>query len=186
LVLLFIFKSAAGQTLNKKYIDDWVIKCDTSIKLSKINLYSLRGRVYEPNDSIKLNTDLENISFSKLLSIDFYRTEDIIPTTGAPGKIIVLIAIKGNQSTKQKRKFLEEAITKYNPMQLPTNHIPSDSKEPVLLINGKEIFHSDCYRELLKMRKNYIYAVDIYMHQVPQEYYGQNAKNGLIQIWTHP
>jgi hypothetical protein len=183
---LSFLQVASGQTLNKKSIDWWVTKCDTNVKSNLINLYLIDGNGFAPADSLKLNSVLKKISYRQLLSIDFHKTEEVLPTTEVPGRIIIIVSRKGNQSLELKKQLLKEAISKYEKPKFYTNHIQSDSPEPVLTVNDKLIFHSDCYHELLKIRKSSIYAINIYSHHVPEEYYGQNAKNGLVQIWTHP
>jgi hypothetical protein len=185
-LFLLIASSANCQTLNKQYIDNWLIKCDTAIKINKINLYVIDGYHYFPSDSLKLNNALKLLTHKKLAGINYYKTEEIIPTAEVWGKYVILISTKRNQTNKWKRETLGTVRSKYSQSHFYLNHINADSNEPVLTINDKVIFHADCYKELSKIKLGNIYAINICTHAVPWEYYGQNARNGLIQIWTYP
>jgi len=182
--LFFIFQSAYSQTLSKKYVDDWITKCDKKIEIRDITLYVIDGKpFYSPDDKTKIDSVLKEWPNDRLLDIDFFKIDSL--GYEHPHAIFAIVESKGSQSARQKRKLLKKAISKYDQSQLHFDHIPHDSKDPVLLINGREVFYADCYNKLLKLQRRDIYAISVCMHHVPEEYYGKNAKNGLIQIWTY-
>lgn len=185
LFFVFVFKNLYAQSINKKYIDEWLMKCDSEVLPKKINLYLIDGVPFGRNDTLKMNDSLKHWTPATILTIDYYKTDDLNLFVERPGYLI-LISSKGKQKNKEKRKTLKLAHSKYLKPAYYENHISVGSAEPVLAINDKVIFHANCYQELSKIKINNIYAIGICKHAVPSEYYGQNAKNGLIQIWTYP
>lgn len=183
LLIVFSFTIKA-QTLSKNYIDKWLIQCDTNYKTKLINAYILDGKFYSKPDTLLLNTALTSIPINKILAIDPFWNYEISQYVDAPPLIVVLISTRGGQSQKSKKLVLREAVTKYPKPIVYQNHISKDPTEPVLFINGRRVFHTECYSVLAKLKANSI--VDIYYnrHPVPTEYYGQNAKNGLVMVWT--
>ena len=182
-ILLLFSLYVSGQNVNKQHIDEWLIKCDTAYKASKIWGYAFNKIVYEAKDSVRLDNDLKLLANNNLLSIDPFWNEELLSTTENPGKLLVLIVTKGKQSVKDKEGILKTALSKYVKPQLSQNPVDSTSKEPVLLINGKPISPTDCYAELSKLTIDSITDIYYSKHPVPKEYYGQNAKNGIIAVW---
>ncbi|MDB5126155.1 hypothetical protein [Mucilaginibacter sp.] len=182
-MLLLFSPYIYGQNVNKQHIDEWLIKCDTAYKASKVWGYAFNNIVYEAKDSVRLDNDLKSLANNNLLSIDPFWNEELLPTTKNPGKLLVLIVTKGKQSVKDKEGILKTALSKYTKPQLSQNPVDSASKEPVLLINGKPISPTNCYAELSKLTLDSITDIYYSKHPVPKEYYGQNAKNGIIAIW---
>lgn len=182
--LLLASSYVRGQNVNKQHIDEWLLKCDTAYKAGKIWGYAFNNVVYEPKESAKLDSALKTLAINELLSIDPFWNQELSSTTENPGKLLVLIITKGKQSIKDKKTLFKTVLTKYPKPQLYQNHIDPASAEPVLLINGKPIFHADCYTELSKLTDDSITDIYYSKHPVPQEYYGQNAKNGIVTIWT--
>jgi hypothetical protein len=183
-ILLIFSAYVNGQNVNKQHIDEWLIKCDTAYKASKVWAYAFNNIVYEAKDSVKLDNDLKSLANNNLLSIDPFWNEELLSTTENPGKLLVLIVTKGKQSVKDKEAILKTVLTKYAKPSLTQNHIDSVSTEPVLLINGKPILPTACYAELSKLTLDSIADIYYSKHPVPKEYYGQSAKNGIIAIWT--
>lgn len=84
---------------------------------------------------------------------------------------------------KTKRKEIKLKFTdEYNSF---SQHIYTDAKDPVLYLNGNKIHHTETKKVMNKLKLNDI--AYIYFLQTPQsqEYYGQNAKNGIVVIWTN-
>jgi hypothetical protein len=183
-ILLLFSAYVNGQNVNKQHIDEWLIKCDTAYKASKVWAYAFNNIIYEAKDSVKLDNDLKSLANNNLLSIDPFWNEELLSTTENPGKLLVLIVTKGKQSVKDKEGILKTALTKYAKPLLSQNPIDSASKEPVLLINGKPILPTACYAELSKLTLDSIADIYYSKHPVPKEYYGQSAKNGIIAVWT--
>nr|WP_067054773.1 hypothetical protein [Mucilaginibacter sp. L294] len=183
-ILLFACSCVHGQNVTKQHIDEWIFKCDTAYKTGKVWGYAFNNIIYEPKDSIKLDNDLKSLVNNNLLSIDPFWNEELLPATQSSGKLLILIVTKGKQSVKDKKVLLKTALIKYTKPPLSQNHIDPASAEPVLLINGKPILYANCYTELSKLTLDSITDIYYSKHPVPKEYYGQNAKNGIITIWT--
>jgi len=183
-MLLLACSSVQGQNVTKQHIDEWIFKCDNTYKAGKVWGYAFNNIIYEPKDSIKLDNDLKSLANNNLLGIDPFWNEELLPTTQNPGKLLVLIVTKGKQSVRDKKVLLKTVLTKYNKPPLSQNHIDPASAEPVLLINGKQVLNANCYTELSKLTFDSITDIYYSKHPVPKEYYGQNAKNGIITIWT--
>ena len=183
--LLLLFSSYVnGQSVGKQYIDEWLIKCDTAYEASKISGYVFNNIFYDSKDSVKLNNELKLLANNNLLSIDPFWNEELLWTTENTGKPLVFIVTRGKQSINGKRAVLKTAITKYPKPPFYQSHISTTSTEPVLIIDGKYVFHADCYDILSRLKANSIADIYYNKHPVPTEYYGQNAKNGLVVIWT--
>ena len=181
--LLLASSYVRGQNVNKQHIDEWLLKCDTAYKAGKVWGYAFNNVIYVPKDSIKLDSALKTLAINELLSIDPFWNQELSSTAENPGKLLVLIVTKGKQSVKDKEGILKTALSKYAKPQLSQKPVDSVSKEPVLLINGKPISPTDCYAELSKLTTDSITDIYYSKHPVPKEYYGQNAKNGIIAVW---
>ncbi len=73
-IFLLILQSANSQHLSKKYIDDWVMKCNPKIEQKDIKVYVIDGKFIE---SSRVDSLLKTWSYSKLLSIVFGKIDTI-------------------------------------------------------------------------------------------------------------
>lgn len=185
LTLFLTYYLVFAQPLTKQYIENRAVKFNPATKGLPITAYIVDGEILEPG-SEKFNSFLNSKSRTDIAYIYGVRTEDVFPTTENPGKTVILISVKGTETKKQKQELLKSAIAKYDSSENYFDHISRNSKDPVLFINDHEIYFSQCRKELLKMKSSDIYAITVYEHAVPPEFYGENAKNGLIEIWTYP
>jgi hypothetical protein len=112
-ILLLFSPYVYGQNVNKQHIDEWLIKCDTAYKASKVWAYAFNNIVYEAKDSARLDNDLKSLANNNLLSIDPFWNEELLSTTENPGKLLVLIVTKGKQSVKDKEAILKTVLTKF-------------------------------------------------------------------------
>jgi hypothetical protein len=191
-ILFITFHSAIGQVLNRQYIETWVAKFNPKTKGQPITMYVVDGQYFYVDmpgkrDSIlrQLDSTLHKISRQDVAFIYGISTDEV-SFAEVPGKVMVMVATKGKERKKEKKRELKRAIAKYDSSEIYLDHLSKDSKDPVLFINDKEIYFSQCRKELMKIKKSSIYAIAIYNQPVPTEYYGENAKNGLIEIWTYP
>ncbi|QXV67190.1 hypothetical protein INP83_08925 [Mucilaginibacter sp. 21P] len=182
IVFLICFATVTeAQNITKQQIDSWLLKCDTAYKPGKISGYAFNKIMYEPKDSIKLNSDLALIKGTDLLTIDPFWNEELMPSTNNPGKITVLILKKGEQNKFIKQSTLKTALAKYTKPEAAKNGIVS--KEPILLINGQPVLQTDCFTRLSAVKPENITDIYYSKHPVPQELYGPNAKNGIVTVW---
>lgn len=176
-ILLLFGLNTKAQGINKQAIDTWLIKCDTAYKASKITGYAFNKVVYAPKDSVKLNNDLQALKSTELLSIDPFWDDET--STKKTGKFTVLILKKGEQSQTLKQSILKIALTQYGKSQ------PGGAAaEPILLFNGQPVSPVDSYAKLSNLKIESIADIYYSKHPVPAEYYGPNAKNGIVAVWT--
>jgi len=191
LILLLPFHFVRGQALTRKYVENWVAKFNPKAKGQPITLYVVNGQYFSLDISAKRDSVLRQLdsALHKLLCSDvafiYGVSTDEVTFAEVPGKVAAMVVTKGKQSKKDKDQLLKKAIDKYDPTELYLRD-DRNSKDPVLFINDKEVHFSQCRKELLKIKSSAIYAIAVYEQPVPPEYYGENAKNGLIEIWTYP
>ncbi|HEK19451.1 hypothetical protein [Mucilaginibacter sp.] len=180
--LICLVITVKAQNITKQQIDGWLIKCDTAYKPGKVSGYAFNKTMYEPKDSVKLNSDLALIKSADLLTVDPFWNEELISTTNNAGKFTVLILKKGEQNAAIKQSTLKIALSKYKKTQ--SGKIGIASAEPVLVINGQPVTQADCLEKLSAVKAETITDIYYSKHPVPQELYGPNAKNGIVTVWT--
>lgn len=90
---------------------------------------------------------------------------------------------RGNQTQKSIRDDLKMAKAKVKQSKIRTTAgIDPGKGEPVLVIEGKQIFHQDCLREISKLDPKDVVGIHIIDKPVSKEIYGANAVNGLIVV----
>ena len=168
------------ENFDEKYLTHW-IKISGQSSLTKSNsLYVVDGIAYQKTDSIFLKEiPIKNIAGIFVLadtSSTFHFTSNVI-----------LIRTKRSQTKKEKRKYLAEAKAKFVDNYLGvSSHILDDSKDPVLRIDDKFVHATEAKLVANKLKYNNVYAIATYNTKFDPTYFGQNAKNGMVQIWTYP
>ncbi|WP_353096415.1 hypothetical protein [Empedobacter brevis] len=175
LIVLFISLKSFSQDVNRK---DLI----TQLKADKESTFVINGMGFSFSDSLKLDSELSKIDTKKIAEIIILKNKgqvshlrnDVIViqyATQLPEKII-------KTSLKEIRlKFKDEYISF-------SQHIYYDAKDPVLYLNGNKIHHTETKKQINRQKINDI--AYIYFSKTPQseEYHGQNAKNGVVIIWT--
>jgi hypothetical protein len=182
-ILFFIFlglSSVVGQILDKKYVDNWIINTFPNSIIDSSTIYIINGL---PFDNKLVNKEFNKYKQNDLIVIDFIDRLLIDSLMLYPRSSIVLI------STKQTRKTIKSDIAKakqrFLKRDLKTSaDIDTSLKEPVLIINGMQIFHSDCYTRINTIKISDIIGINLIERPVSKETYGSNAVNGLIMIKT--
>ncbi len=185
--LLLIFASICliqlkAQTIDKDYVVKWIKLADTTFDVAAVVKYSIDRESYYTTDTAKLNNRLRQISTKRLKAIFFskVKTDNYVPGKGT----IYVQSIKP-QTTEDAKAWLDRAkslfVDKYFSF---TNHIYIDSKDPVLIIDNRSIHHTEIKESLDMLNPEDIYDISVGQTPVPPSIYGQNAKNGLVQIWT--
>ncbi|MDM1071262.1 hypothetical protein HX001_02020 [Empedobacter brevis] len=174
-IVLFISLKSFSQDVNRK---DLI----TQLKADKESTFVINGMGFSFSDSLKLDSELSKIDTKKIAEIIIlknkgqvtYLRSDVIViqyATQLPKKII-------KTSLKEiKLKFKDEYISF-------SQHVYYDAKDPVLYLNGNKIHHTEAKKQINRQKINDI--AYIYFSKTPQseEYHGQNAKNGVVIIWT--
>lgn len=175
-----------AQQLDKKLLDERIKKIDTAHKFKENGtLYIINGIPFTEADSTKLDSTLQSYDVKYLLSIDFLTcaAANIIPCN----KSVALVAFADNQKIKNKRLLWKKARHAFNDNYISfSQHILDDSKDPILFIDNEEIHHTEVRKRIRQLNQKKIYFIYYNNKPVQEELYGQNAKNGLIRIWTVP
>lgn len=172
-----------GQSLDKKYIDNWVLNTFLNSEISENTLYILDGRLLN-NDS--LDNQLSKFQQTDIVSIDCIDQELTDSWIFCrPLKDLILMTSKGMQTKRLIRVKYNKAKTKYLSTALNTNaDINQNTDEPVLIINDVQIDYRECYKRINEVRLKQIIGIQYIEKPVNQETYGANAINGLIKIIT--
>jgi hypothetical protein len=172
-----------GQTLDKKYVDNWILSTFPESSLENNVLYILNGIPYTNNS---ISYELSKYHQSDLIQIsliDKNRFDSLILCRQHTS--FVLLTTKGMQTRKSIRQNLTKAKNKYSkPNIRTTGDIDIKKGEPVLIIDGKQIFYNDCYFEINKLKTSRVLGVNYIDRPVSLIYYGSNGINGLIEIKT--
>jgi hypothetical protein len=185
--LLIIFASICltqlkAQTIDRDYIVKWIKQADTTFDVDAVVKYSIDRESYYTTDTAKLNNRLRQISVDRLKAIFFskYKTDNYVP-----GKGTIYVQSIEQETTEDAKGWLDKAkslfVDKYFSF---SNHILTNAKDPVLIIDNRSIHHTEVKEFLDNVNPEDIYDISVGQTPVPVSMYGQNAKNGLVQIWT--
>ena len=170
-----------GQGTDKAFIDRWLKLCDENIEVDSVRAYYIDRQYF--TDTAKINAQLRTIPLRKIKSIWYskMKTDNYVPGRGS---IHVMTIQKMEPEDvegwmKQARKLLVDKYASYS------QHILTDSKDPVLVIDGQSVFPTIAKAALDKIIPREIYDISVNgFFPVPPSLFGQNSKNGLVQIWT--
>jgi hypothetical protein len=171
-----------AQTINKDYIVKWIKLADTTFDVDAVAKYSIDRESYYTTDTAKLNNRLRQISTDRLKAIFFskVKTDNYVP-----GKGTIYIQSLQQQTIEDAKAWLDRAkslfVDKYYSF---SNHIFTNAKDPVLIIDNKSIHHTEVKENLDNLNPADIYDISVGETPVPASIYGQNSRNGLVQIWT--
>ena len=170
-----------AQQKGKQLIDNWILNTFPESIIDSTTLYLLNGSFllgdsiefvlnrYKPNDYAVIN-------FVNRSAIDKLLLEK--PHSG-----IVLLVTIDKQSFKTIKSDLiraKERFKVYNPVT--TSNIDTSKNEPVLIINGKQVFFKNCFKEINDLKARQIKSINYISRPVSKKIYGTNAVNGLIII----
>src|SRR5690606_40214398 len=98
-----------------------------------------------------------------------------------------IIIIK-NTNNKKKKK-IKQKLRKLNKLFKDnyissSQHIYLDAKDPVLFIDNQKIFHTEIKKKLSNLKPQNIADISIKKEPQSSKMHGQNAKNGIVIIWT--
>lgn len=182
LLTVLILTELKSQTIDKNYIVNWLKAIDSNSQIDSVVVYKIDGKSYYTYDSAKLNRRLKQIMVSKLKSIFYskYKIDNYVPGKGT----IYILTFKEQHIDDIKTRLIKANELFIDSYISFSQHIMIDSKDPVLLIDNKSIHHTEVKDFLKKLVPSEIYDMSVNTSPVPTVIYGQNAKNGLVQIWT--
>jgi hypothetical protein len=182
-VLTILCFSSNAQTLDREYIDNWIKNTFLNSVIDSSTLYVLNGIPIENN---LLNKKLSKFDRTDLIVIDFIDKETIDSLRiFQPRKGIVILNTKGNQKTELIKKNLTLAKEKFSKREIKLQDINTKFGEPVLVVNGVQVFHNECYEVINSIKEKEIIGINIIGRPVSEEIYGRNAINGLIIIFKN-
>lgn len=176
-ILLFELNVGLAQKVDLKTIQN-------KLELADSGLIIINGIPYDLANGDRVDSVLNLYSNEYLVEMIKFKNEGQFPHLQHNEIAIVLFTYQ--QDKKKIKQTLKELRTKfpdkYNGF---SQHVLDDSKNPVLLINNKQIHHTEAKAEIEKLKTKDIYYIQHNQNSVSSEIYGQNAKNGLVRIWLN-
>lgn len=152
------------------------------LKAGKEPLFVINGIPFSYSDSLKLDVELKRIDKNKISEITILKNE---------GKIshqrndVIIIQYAFKLSKKVIKEKLIEIKTKFTDKYHGfSQHIYTDAKDPVLYFNENKIHYTEIKKTLNDLKVNNIGYVYFSQSSQSEEFHGQNAKNGIVIIWT--
>jgi len=151
-------------------------------KLNDNAVFVINGISYSQKDSLKLNDKLNSINRKTLTDFTFIKNNGQI---GIGDNDIVVI----KYAIIQPQKYIKEKHSELNKLFVDkyissSQHIYLDAKDPILFIDNQKIFHTEIKKMLSSLKTKDIADISIKKEPQSLEMFGQNAKNGIIIIWT--
>jgi hypothetical protein len=183
LLTVLLIKVSSAQTLTKSYVDTWISATFPGAEIDDEVVYVLNGHLVAIDS---LSSRLSKFQTQDLTCINYLDKTTISNAIFCkPLAGVVILQTKGTQSKKLIKKYLREAKKKYlQPLIVTTADIDPNDGEPVLIVNGKQIFHKEAYNLIHKIKLSKIIGINIIDRPVAESIYGENATNGLIIITT--
>ncbi len=188
LLLTFFFcltqTALKAQRFDKRLLDEKVKLIDTAFRF-KQTMYVINGIPFSATDSIKIDSALQANGLKYLVSIDILK--EAARNLMHNNNDVVLVTFAHNQKIKRKRELLKKVKQSFVDNYVSfSQHIFNDAKDPVLYIDNVLIHHTETKKKIKALTLKSIYFIDYDNKAVSAEQYGQNAKNGLVRIWTVP
>jgi hypothetical protein len=182
-LLISQLKLICGQVLDKNYVDNWIISTFETLPLiDSSSMYILNGGPFKPSE---IDESLKKYKREDLIYVNFIDKKTIDTLNFIPRTSIVLLITEGKQTKKSIESDLKKAKRRFVKRDLYTTaDIDTTLKEPVLLIDGNQIFHKDCYKKINSLKNSKILGINIIERPVSKIIYGSNGVNGLIIIKT--
>lgn len=173
-IILFLAAShlTYSQTLSRKYLNSKNKEYNTS---TDKNNYIINEIHYLPNDYLLLDKELKKINQALLTSYVILKGQNTIVIEYA---------------TPLKKDYIQtkliESKNLFNDIYYGTasTSIYTNSKDPVLYINNKKVAHYQTKQVIENLQAVDLGYIKIDTKEQNFEYYGQNAKNGIVIIWT--
>ena len=168
--------NSQAQDLSHKYLFN-----QFEIEDGKKFLYVVNGVSY---DTLSVDSVLSTFSSNLLVSITkINQLSNPIFCNRNSEVVLIVFAVQQpsrviNNKVKKAKKTFKDNYYGFS------NHILNNSKDPVLIIDNKQIHHTEVKSKLKNLRVYDIFYIDHLTEPQAAENYGQNADNGVIRIWT--
>ncbi len=178
IVLIFLFgilMNLNAQNLDRKNL----LK---HFNAEKNNFFVINGLPYFQKDSVDLDKKLKQINKLKLSEISFLKNDGKLSHTNSNIIIINYAELLSQKTIKKKFKEIKPRFQ--DEYQSFSQHLYENAKNPVLYLNGEKIQHTEATKIVNKLRRKDIGYIYTSKTKQNPEYHGQNAKNGIVIIWT--
>ncbi|GEM_PF-4699369 len=171
-----------GQKLTEDFIKAWVLHLDSaSIDLIDNAIYIIDGIPVRLDNGLY---ELSDHDFDKeRIELSYISPEKSSIIHHGNGPAIVLVTNIRKQKRKELKKRLTEARELYADPVVKTSHGIIYKKEPVVVLNGK-ILDSPTSKAMLSDTYLRSFETILVSYTAPPALYGENAKNGLVRIWS--
>lgn len=182
ILFLFISTRLNAQSIDKNHVINWIKAIDAPYKPDSVVAYYIDRELYYTYDTTKFNAAIQKINVHNLKGIFYskYKTDNYVPGRGS----IYILTIHELEAddikgwlTNARKLFADNYISF-------SQHIFTNAQDPVLLIDNESIHHTEAKDVLNKLDPKDIYDISVNTSPVPAAMYGQNSRNGLVQIWT--
>lgn len=171
-----------GQSIDKSYLDNWIKAADTTFPVDSVRVYFVNGEYLTSFDTLELSKRLKQISADKIACIGYSKIKDC---GYQPGRGTIFVNSIKQQNIKDIKYNLSAATKLFADNYISfSQHIFNNAKDPVFMVDYVMIHHAEIKEVLKKINPQDIYSVDINHFSVPPALFGQNSKNGLVQILT--
>lgn len=145
-------------------------------------LFVINGILFDDTESAVIQHKLDSIDPAKVVSIEVLKTEKSIISQ----KDLIIINYAVELSLEQVQSILSEIIPKFKDTYYGfSSHIYTNAQDPVLYIDGHKIHHTETKKAINTLSSsNQIAYIFEKKGEQSFELYGQNAKNGVVYIWT--
>ena len=173
--ILLLSCNLLAQSLNRSsLIKEFGLKENSNVLLN--------GEIFGVADSLRLNSNFKNFNRKLIVGITSIKNEGQI---GCQNSDVIIIEYAVELPRKIIRNKFDELKGLFKDEYHGfSQHILNDSKDPVLYINNQKIHHTEVKEALEKLDKKKIVYINIKTNPQSQEFHGQNAKNGVVVIWT--
>jgi hypothetical protein len=171
-----------AQHITRDYVINWIKAIDTTYKPDSVVAYYIDRELYYTYDTVKFNDALQKIDLRNLSGIYYSKNKT---DNHVPGKGSIFIATIRKLETAEIKRSLRDAKKLFVDNYISfSQHIFENAKDPVLTIDNRRIHHTEAKGVLNKLEPNDIYDIRVSASPVPAAIYGQNSRNGIVQIWT--
>ncbi len=156
ILLILISNSIFSQELNKEYINDWIYKVYSPLKLDSTVTYVLNGHFYNYTD---IDKELSKHEIDDLILIFFIdKNKPIEGLYGTPISHIVLLRT-GQERRKVIRSELSDIKTRFGKTENTDSSLHKNFHLPVLIIDDKIINQDDFQLEINNLKVSKIKGI---------------------------
>ena len=144
-------------------------------------LFVINGILFDDAESIVVQPKLDSIDINKIVSIEVIKTAKLTSLR----KDIIIINYAVDLPFEQVQSTLNEIIPKFTDIYYGfSSHIYTNAKDSILYVNENKIHHTEAKDIINTIDARSIAFIFEKTGEQSIEHHGQNAKNGVVYIWT--